>query len=45
MNRVPLYQRTEENNTIITNSKNDNDYKIPLIILGRIYRTQASEAE
>ena len=45
MNTVPLYQRTEENHTIITNNNNDNDDKIPLIILSRIYRTQGREAE
>ena len=43
MNRVPLYQITDENHTIIRNNNNDNDNdnddKIPLIILGSIYRT------
>ena len=39
MNRVPLYQVTDENHTIITNNNNDNDDKIRLIIIGSIYRT------
>ena len=45
MNRVLLYQRTDTNHTINTYNNNDNDDKIPLIILGSIYRTQASGAE
>ena len=45
MNRIPLYQRIEENHTIITNNNNYNEDKIPLIILSSIYRTKFSEAE
>lgn len=46
MNRIPLYQRIEENHTKITNNNNNyNDDKIHLIILSSIYRTKFSEAE